>query len=183
MATCSSSSENGLDVAYLIEHNVTYGAQAAKIADTLKVSRDRAQELYDSFWTGNTALAEFKDSVIAEFRRNGGKHGGFIRGLDGRKLYGRSEHSLVNLKFQSDGAILVKTAMCFLFGKWLPKTDIDYRLLIQQHDEWQCEVRIGQEEEYIQLALASLEKAGQYYNYNVPILGDAKIGQNWAETH
>lgn len=165
------------------EHHVTYGAYAPKLAATLNCSLERADELYAAFWTGNTALAEFKDSVIEEFRKNGGKHGGFIRGLDGRKLYGRSEHSLVNLKFQSDGAILVKAAMCFLFAKWLPKSGIDYRLLIQQHDEWEVEVRNGQEDEYIKLALLSLEKAGQYFNYNVPILGDAKVGQNWSEVH
>jgi len=162
---------------------VMYGASPNKIAETLKVSQERAQEIYDSFWAGNPALAEFKDSVIKEYRSNGGKNGGFIRGLDGRKLYGRSEHSLVNLKFQSDGAILVKTAMCFLFSKWLPKTDIDYKLLLSMHDEFEAEVKEGQEEEYMELALRCFEKAGEYYKYRVPIVGDVKKGMTWADVH
>lgn len=139
--------------------------------------------MYDNFWKGNTALAGFRDSVIAEYKRNGGKYGGYIRGLDGRKLFGRSEHSLVNLKFQSDGALLVKTAMCFLFNAWIPREGIEAYLILQQHDEFEARVRPDHTERYKELALLSFIKAGEYWNYNVPILGDAKVGKTWKDVH
>ena len=103
--------------------------------------------------------------------------------MDGRKLFPRSLHSIVNLKFQSDGALIVKKAMTILFLHWLPKTDIDARILLSMHDEWQAQVKIGDEERYKELALKALVEAGKYFNYNVPIEGDARIGRNWAQCH
>ena len=42
---------------------------------------------------------------------------GYLVGLDGRKLIVRSTHSALNLKLQSTGAILMKTALVTLMEK------------------------------------------------------------------
>jgi hypothetical protein len=160
-----------------------YGGSAGKIAETLGCSKKRGEELFNQFWEKNTALKELKEVLIAEFKSNGGKKGGYIRGLDGRKLFARSEHSLINLKFQSDGAILFKTAMVFLFSNWIPKKKLDAHLILSQHDEHQADVAEKDVEEYSALALRSFEVAGQYYNYRVPIVGDIRVGKNWDTCH
>lgn len=165
------------------KYALTYGCTPQKLQTLLKCDPHRARKLYGDFWKGNTALAGFKEAVERIYKQRGGKSGGYIKGLDGRKLFPRSLHSIVNLKFQSDGAILIKKAMSLLFNEWLPQTDIDAKLVIQMHDEWQARVHKDHAERYSELALKSLEEAGKYFNYNVPIIGEAMVGRNWAETH
>lgn len=124
-----------------------------------------------------------KDALLSAYNSRGGKGRGYIKGLDGRKLFARSAHSIVNLKFQSDGALLVKRAMVILFFDLIPKAGIEARLLIQQHDELQSEVYPEDVEKYKELALKAFELAGLYYKYNVPITAECKVGKNWCETH
>ena len=162
---------------------IIYGASPAKVAETLGVSLKQGEKLYNQFWDGCLSLKELKESLVAEYKSNGGKRGGYIRGLDGRKLMARSEHSLVNLKFQSDAAILFKTALVFLFSNWIPKSGITANLVCTMHDELQAEVAKDDVAEYTRLLLAAFEAAGRYYKYLVPIVGDVKVGMSWAETH
>ena len=163
---------------------VMYGASAGKVAETLGVDLKKGEELFEQFWQGNPSLKEFKDSVIKEYKQNKKKFGyGFITGLDGRQLRGRSEHSLVNLKFQSDGAILIKAAICYLFGQWVPKEKLQARLMITMHDEWQASVHPKHTDRFSVLCSEALVKAGKFFNYRVPITGQAQVGTNWAECH
>lgn len=72
---------------------------------------------------------------------------GYLVGLDGRKLKVRSSHSALNLKLQSTGAILMKTAMVTLMEKYekrgLMKIGKEYvpnkyvELFTFYHDEYQ----------------------------------------------
>jgi len=160
-----------------------FGASAGKVSETLGVDARRGQELFDQFWDGNQCLRELKAGLEVEFNSHGGKRGGYIRGLDGRKLYGRSAHSLVNLKLQSDAAILFKTAMTFLFSSWVPKRGLDAKLVMNFHDEMDADVAECDVEEYLMLALKSFEAAGRYYNYRVPIIGAGKVGEDWFQVH
>ncbi len=70
---------------------------------------------------------------------------------------------------------MVKYATVLLFREWLPQTNIDARLVIHQHDEFQAEVREGHELEYMYLADKSFEVSGRHFNLNVPILVDTLI--------
>lgn len=72
---------------------------------------------------------------------------GFLVGLDGRKMIVRSTHSALNLKLQSTGAILCKTALVYAMEKleeqglvvigdgYKPKTFVE--LFTFYHDEYQ----------------------------------------------
>lgn len=166
------------DLAKNGKYCLSYGGQAQKLADTLELPLKRGKESFEEFWEGNTALKECRDNLTEFYIKNG-----FIIGLDGRKIFIRSKHSIVNACFQSGGSIVVKTAMCFLFNSWLIKKDIDAKLLLFQHDEFQIEINPKHKEEYIKLADKSFKIAGKFYNLNVPLEGDSKAGKNWADTH
>lgn len=164
------------------KYAMTYGAQPPKLARTIPCSLDRAREIFDAFWEGNTALAGFRDAMYAEWQQHGGERGGYVRGLDGRKLYVRSPHSIVNMRFQSAGSIVVKTATLYL-DKWVKSAKLRAFPVIHYHDEFQWEVHPEDVEEFQALAVKAFEQAGKYYKLNVPIVGTVKIGNNWAETH
>ncbi len=165
------------------KYALTFGCSEGKLAETIGCDLEKAKKLFDNFWVANTALKGFKDSVIKEFNTNKKQYGyGFIKGLDGRQLRGRSKHSLVNLRIQSDGVLIVKTAMCFLYN-WVRKFNLDAKQIIQMHDEIEAEVAIKDVKKFSELCLKAFETAGKFFNYKVPMQGDVKIGKSWGDVH
>ena len=88
-----------------ITGNCMYGAQPEKLAKMLRISLKEAEKLYESYWEGVPALKELKER-LENYWRNTNKS--YIKSIDGRKLYVRKQHSLVNLLLQSGGALVVK---------------------------------------------------------------------------
>lgn len=85
-----------------------YGAQPKKLAKMLRISESKAKKLYEDYWNAVSALKDLKQKVEQVWERNNREA---IQGLDGRLLKTRSKHSLINVLFQSGGAIAVKYAM------------------------------------------------------------------------
>mgnify|MGYP001822083681 FL=1 len=175
---------------------LTYGGQPPTLAETVGCTLEAAQRMYDNFWSGNTALAGFKESVEREYRRNGTtinipQRGGWIKqetkngwiaGLDGRKIMIRSPHSAVNAKFQSGGSIVVKMATVFM-NKWIKEAGLDAHQIIHMHDEIQFEVHPRDVEALTDICHRSWKASGEYFKLNVPITGDVRVGKNWSDTH
>jgi DNA polymerase I-like protein with 3'-5' exonuclease and polymerase domains len=170
------------DVAKTVKYAISYGAQPAKLAATLKCSEGKARKLFNAFWEHSKALAELKKAVTQQWTNRGGKNGGYLRGLDGRKLYARSEHSLVNLLFQSAGSITVKTATILLDDK-VVQEELKAKQVLHFHDEFQYECHPKHVDRLSELMLWSFIEAGRIHSMNVPVEGDAKVGNSWASTH
>lgn len=88
-----------------------YGAQPKKLAKMLGISEHEAKNLFNAYWDAVPALKELKEKLEEAWERNGKK---YIRGIDGRLLSTRSKHSLINVLFQSGGAIAAKWSAVFL---------------------------------------------------------------------
>lgn len=86
-----------------VTYGIMYGAQAAKIAMMLGISLEKAQAVIDAFWDSNIGLKGRKEALEKFWELNGKR---FIYGLDGRKVYTRSKHSLLNAYQQNGGASL-----------------------------------------------------------------------------
>lgn len=85
-----------------ITYGVLYGAQAAKVASMLGITKDQAQKVIDAFWDTNYGLKGCKE-WLEKFWEGTGKK--YILGIDKRKIWTRSKHSLLNAYLQSMGAI------------------------------------------------------------------------------
>lgn len=85
-----------------ITYGVLYGAQAAKVASMLGISKDKAQQVINAFWDTNYGLKGCKE-WLEKFWESTGKK--YILGIDKRKIWTRSKHSLLNAYLQSMGAI------------------------------------------------------------------------------
>ena len=90
-----------------------YGAQPKKLAKMLGISEEDGKRLFNEYWDAVPALKELKQAVEKQWESNGKKH---IQGLDGRLLNTRSKHSLVNVLFQSGGAIAAKWSSVLIAG-------------------------------------------------------------------
>jgi DNA polymerase I-like protein with 3'-5' exonuclease and polymerase domains len=159
-----------------------YGAQPAKLAQTMNCSLREATERFEAFWNAYSPLARFKENVTGAWDRRGGKKNGFLRGLDGRKLFARSEHALVNLMFQSAGSISVKTALLFA-NKGIQYKNLDAHQVIFYHDEVEYEVKEDDVEETKHIVEKSFPDASNYYKLNVPLVGEGKVGKTWYDVH
>ncbi len=82
-----------------------YGAQPKKLSKMLGISEDEGKRLFAEYWDAVPALKELKQKVEKAWTSTGKKT---ILGLDGRLLNTRSKHSLINVLFQSGGAICAK---------------------------------------------------------------------------
>lgn len=122
-----------------------YGAQPKKLAKMLGISESAAKTLFNDYWDAVPALKELKEAVEKSWESNGKK---YIRGLDGRRLVTRSKHSLINVLFQSGGAIAAKWSavrmaqqmeeLDILGDPFLHSTeDVKCWWMIHMHDEQQ----------------------------------------------
>ena len=109
------------------------------------------------------------------------KHGKLI-GIDGRPLFGRSPHSLVNLLFQSCGAIAMDYANAFM-AKQIEVRGIPAKRVAVMHDEslWECKPEYA--DIVGKLGVASIVKAGEYLKLNIPLAAEYKVGRSWCEVH
>jgi len=175
------------------KYAVTYGASAPKLAKTLGKPEREGTMLFDNFWKANPGLKKLKDKIEHEWESVGEKK--WIRGIDGRRLYSRSKHSLVNLLFQSTGAIIVDYAVC-LFDMKMGNMNLDslgrpyytYKGKVVKrvqyfHDEYGTETEPEIAEEIAKIMEWSMMEAGKRLKLNVPLVGESKIGKNWCETH
>ncbi len=130
------------------------------------------------------SLNKAMKAIHVEMRQNSGS----IAGLDGRRLFARSKHSALNLRLQSDGALIAKK-WCLLVDDmfydegWDHGVGLDYYFCSWSHDEIQVAVRHGLEERAAEIMEAAAPLAGDHFKFRCPVEAQAVIGTNWAETH
>jgi DNA polymerase I-like protein with 3'-5' exonuclease and polymerase domains len=154
-----------------------YGAGADKIGQVVGGDRNTGLSLQRTFLKSLPALKRLLDRV----KRASGK--GFLKGLDGRKVWMRGqEHKALNTLLQSAGAVVMKKSMVLL-DQWVREEGLDVLKVIDMHDEAQADVAYSSIDRYMELAELSVVKAGEHFNLKVPLAAEAKRGLNWAETH
>ena len=153
-----------------------YGAGDAKIGSIVGGSSTVGKRLKNKFLENTPALAELRDRVSTAAAR------GFLRGLDGRRLWIRSEHAALNTLLQAAGAVVMKKALV-IFSEFAQKWGLDYKLLGSIHDEYQLEVREDQAENAGYLMVESIKAAGISFNLRCPLDGEYKTGDSWDQTH
>ena len=164
-----------------------YGAGDAKLGHSLSPELSDAQKKS----LGQDLRRKFLDAIpgleplilaVKEKVRGAGR----LKGLDGRPIFCTAEHAALNYLLQSAGAILSK--------RWVVigqqdlddagfTYDKDYTRCAYVHDEVQLSVIPSEAERVGQLLEQAAPKAGQYYNFKVPITASAATGDTWAATH
>jgi len=167
-------------VAKTFKYAVTYGAKPPTLASSLNVPLATAEKWYNEFWEANTGLTQLISYLNSEWNELGKK---YIKGLDGRLITTRSEHSLLNSKLQSAGAIVMKYAM--LIADARAKSELAHPAygLIRYHDEEQWECKADDADKLGQIGVESITQAGEVLGLRVPLTGEYNVGNNWSETH
>ena len=153
-----------------------YGAGDAKIGEVSNGGAKHGRMLKKNFLDNTPALKLLREKVTQSSEK------GWVTGLDGRKLHIRSQHSALNTLLQSAGAVIMKKALVLL-DTYATQYKIDYKFVLNVHDEFQCEVRDDQADFFGGLAVGAIVQAGKSFNLNCPLDGEYKVGKTWQQTH
>lgn len=161
-----------------------YGAGDAKLGSIVQGGAAEGATLRSRFLSNNPSLSK----LITKAKRTA-RERGYLTGLDGRRVWLRRdergrvlEHKALNTLLQSAGAIVMKKSMVLL-DQYATEAGLIYNKVIDMHDEGQAEVFEPHAELYAKLAVQSIIDAGKHFNLNIQLDGEAKIGNNWGETH
>ncbi|MDW9491752.1 DNA polymerase [Sinorhizobium meliloti] len=176
------------DQAKTFIYALVYGAGDVKIGSIVAplagVEEQRAigKRLKAQFFERLPGLAAAVKFIQKQARK------GFVEGLDGRRLIVRAQHAALNLRLQSDGAVIAKKWMLNADDHFLEEGlrhgwDGDYAFLGFIHDELQVAVRTELVDFAKQNLIASARESGEFFNFGMVVEAEAKHGINWAETH
>ena len=161
-----------------------YGAGDGKIGIIIGGTAKDGKLMRARFLAANPQL----DKAIKNTKRAAKR--GYLVGLDGRKIIMRRDqqtgeiqvHKALNTRLQCAGATVMKWSMVIL-DEWIHQYGLNAHKVIDMHDEGQAEVLKEDAHLYAHLAPLSIVAAGLTLNLNVPLAGDVRIGNNWAQTH
>lgn len=164
------------DLAKTFIYAFLYGAGDSKIGSIVGGSARDGAALKDKFLKQTPALGQLL-SRVAGFASKG-----YVPGLDGRKIWVRSEHAALNSLLQGAGAIVMKKALVIFHNK-IRLNKWPVKLVANVHDEFQFEVPERYAEVTGQAAKESIIEAGVFFKLRCPLDGEYKYGKNWRETH
>ena len=153
-----------------------YGAGAAKIGSIINGSSEQGKEIQEKFLHNVPKLGRLIEAVRRKASR------GYIRGIDGRRLWIRQIRAALNTLLQGGGAIVCKQWSIYLFDE-IQERNLDAHLVNTIHDEQQYEVRKEHAEELMEIADTTMIKTGEFFGMRLPLNADATMGMTWAETH
>jgi len=155
-----------------------YGAGDAKIGAVVGGNRSDGKNLKERFLNRTPALANLRERVFRAAKT------GKIKGVDGRYLRIRSEHSALNVLLQGAGAIVMKKALAIFYQDLLKQKLNPVKYFVANiHDEWQLDVPTGLCEQVANIGIRSIRNTAQALNLNCPLDGEYKTGNNWSLTH
>ena len=163
------------DVAKRFYYCFLYGGGVKKIAQVTGKTVGAASKTRTRFLNNLPALNKLIKDVQTAAKK------GHIVGLDGRQVKVRSQHSALNTLLQSAGAIVCK--------QWLVEFDRaikrvpDVQQVVWVHDEIQVECNEGDAETVGSVAVEAIQNTGEHFNLRIPLTGEYKIGETWADTH
>lgn len=169
------------DAAKTFIYAFLYGAGDEKIGDIIGKGRGAGRAIKETFLRRLPALAQLKSCIGDTLASRD-----YLKGIDGRLLYIRSEHSALNTLLQSAGAVVMKRATVHLYNKLTNKGlrhGKDWAFTAHVHDEFQMDVKPDLVDLVKEEAINAIQETSGLLGFRCPLDGEAKSGSNWAETH
>lgn len=172
--------------AKIVNFGVLYGMTAFRLARDLKISRTRAKEFIDDYFSLYQGVQHFIDKTVAFAHENG-----YVETLTGRRRYipgidshdrtecQMAERMAVNTPVQGSAADLIKIAMIRIADR-IEKEKLPLKMILQVHDELVFECPKSQVES---LSLMVKEEMESAMSLSVPLIASVGFGSNWLKAH
>ena len=154
-----------------------YGAGNDKLGLVLGGDKKAGAKARANFEAKVPAYLRLKEDVALALATKG-----FLRGLDSRPLYPRSEHAALNTLLQSAGAVVMKKA-CIIAHECFVNENIPAEQVAAVHDEYQFMVSPEFADRVGKIVVAAIQQAGKDFCFRCQLDGEYRVGANWAETH
>ena len=164
------------DAAKTFIYAFLYGAGDAKIGSIVGGNSRVGGKLKADFLAKTPALAK----LIARVKEAAAA--GCVPGLDGRRVWVRSEHAALNSLLQSAGAIVMKQALVIFHNKAF-ENKWKIKMVVNVHDEIQWETSPKFADITGQACVDSIKEAGEFFKLRCPLAGEYKYGKTWRDTH
>lgn len=167
-------------IAKTINFSILYGVSAFGLSSRSEMERSEAAEYIKKYYEAFSKLKEYIDDQIKLVHKQG-----FMKNVLGRIRYfpeinspifavrSAAERQAVNMPLQSLAADVMKMAMIEIEKKY-PEA----HMILSVHDELVFEVDKDEAEKYAAKIKPIMESV---YKLKVPLLVEAKVGQNWSE--
>jgi DNA polymerase-1 len=173
-----------------INFGIIYGISAFGLANQLGISRSEAKEYIDAYFQKFPGIRQYMDDTIAFAKAHG-----FVETIFGRRTYvggindknpamrGYSERQAINAPIQGAAADVIRRAMIRMPGA-LTKARLSANMLLQVHDELIFECPKGEADKICKIVADVMTGApAPAVNLSVPLVVEARAGNNWDEAH
>jgi len=163
-----------------------FGGGAGKLGSILtgitdaKVGAAAKEKFADSI----PGMKEIITKLEGEFERSSAAFGAdkaFIRGIDGRIVFVKSKHQVLNYLLQTAEGVTCKAAIVYM-KRELDKRGIQYYFALHYHDEFVVVCKDQDAEEVAELSVEAFTEAPKWFGIEC-MNGAAHTGKNYAEVH
>ena len=165
-----------------ITYAFLYGAGDVKLGNSYdkqlpeNKAKKKGKELKEAYIAAIPGLSELLKAVKDRAKE------GYLKSIDGRKVFLTSPHCALNYLLQSSSAVLAKRWMV-INNTNIKQLGLCCSQLAFIHDEIQFECSPEHAEDLGSSLVLSAKEAGEYYRIRCEIGAEAKQGNNWSETH
>ncbi|MDO5509063.1 MAG: DNA polymerase I [Weeksellaceae bacterium] len=168
-----------------VNFGIIYGVSAFGLSEQAGISRAEAKDLIDAYYATYPTLRDYMQNQVALARKQG-----YVETILGRRRYLRdinsanhvvrsqAERNAINAPIQGSAADIIKVAMIHIQQKL--KDQFQTKMLLQVHDELVFEVPKGELSTVQPLIVDTMQTA---VPFNVPLVVEAGVGNNWLEAH
>jgi DNA polymerase I-like protein with 3'-5' exonuclease and polymerase domains len=163
-------------------YSYLYGGGDELIGSLIGGGAKEGKKIKKSFLDKTPALAQLREAVLKAAKV------GYIVAVDGRRIAIRSPHAALNSLLQSAGGLICKQWLIFFEEEMQAQGFTsgwagDYANCAWVHDEMQVAVREEHAEQVGKIAVQTIQRVTEFFNFKCPLDGEYKIGSSWAETH
>jgi len=169
-----------------LNFGIIYGMGASSFAESAGISKEKAKEFISEYLSDFSGVANYIKKLQEEARQKG-----YTTTLFGRRRYlpelsspspmlrAQAERIAVNMPIQGLEADIIKKAMIKV-DNWIKKENLssEISMILQVHDELLFEAKNGS---VSKLTPKIVELMEGVIKLKIPIIAEAKIGDNWGE--
>jgi DNA polymerase-1 len=164
---------------------IKIGKAIKEAFDTVFQAQIELQEHLKSEWIKRSQSRPVKYKWKGREQEKIEYYNGRIKALDGRDVLIRDEKNILVYTVQSDEALVMQHATVLANERLDAKYEdgVDFKQVGFFHDEYTFEVKPEIAEDVKVILEESIGEAGEYFNLNLPQIGEGEIGLNWSEIH
>ena len=156
---------------------ILYGCGAGKLASILSLSEAEAGKIKRNFVSNVPNLSKLIDQSKATVESRG-----FLRGIDGRRIYPDEAYKSMNYIIQGTEAILMKASLVMV-AEGFKEAGIEFKHLFFAHDEVSYEIDPKDVPKASEIISNAFIEAPKKYGINIMGHGDILTGGNYLEVH